>query len=231
MSIVTDGAIIKDPPAAQIQNVTQEITNNVTNPVTEYYYTVESPSNGDKAGEVLFSAKNSAKEKIAYAKIAGVIVDKTDGTEDGAFDFRCMVAGAITRVARFDPNFCRKSVCIEVKQSDQDTAVADGKDGFVVPSSINGWNLVGATASVVTAGTTGTLDIQVRRVRGADSADMLSTKITVNSAEYTASDGVVDAANDDVATGDMIFVDVDAVHTTAAKGLSVTLEFLIADLA
>jgi hypothetical protein len=53
---------------------------------------------------------------------------------------------------------------------------------------------------------------------------MLSTKITVASGDYTASDGVVDTDNDDLQTGDLILVDVDAVHTTPAQGLWVTAE-------
>ncbi len=117
-----------------------------------------------------------------------------------------------------------KAVCFVVKQSDQDCAVADGKDGFCVPAQMNGLNLTDAHASVVTKGVTNTMDIQIRRVRAAASADMLGTKITVGD-EYTCTDGVVNTSYDDIATGDLIYVDVDAVHDTPAKGLSVTLEF------
>ena len=58
---------------------------------------------------------------------------------------------------------------------------------------------------------------------------MLSTKITIDSGE-TGSDtataaAVIDASEDDIATNDLIRVDVDAISTTAAKGLVVTLEF------
>ena len=82
-------------------------------------------------------------------------------------------------------------------------------------------------AEVITAGTTGTTDIQIANVTQA--ADMLTTKITIDSGE-TGSDtaaaaAVIDTANDDVATNDLLRVDVDAVSTTAAKGLIVTLGF------
>jgi hypothetical protein len=58
---------------------------------------------------------------------------------------------------------------------------------------------------------------------------MLSTKITIDSGE-TGSDtaaaaAVIDTSEDDIATNDLIRVDVDAISTTAAKGLVVTLEF------
>lgn len=108
-----------------------------------------------------------------------------------------------------------------------DTATGDGAVYLHVPAGLNGMNLVEVHAEVITAGTTGTTDIQIANVTQA--ADMLSTKITIDSGE-TGSDtaataAVIDTANDDVATNDLLRVDVDAVSTTAAKGLIVTLGF------
>jgi hypothetical protein len=58
---------------------------------------------------------------------------------------------------------------------------------------------------------------------------MLSTKLTIDSAE-TGSDtaaaaAVINTSTDDVATNDLLRIDVDAVSTTAPKGLIITLEF------
>lgn len=108
-----------------------------------------------------------------------------------------------------------------------DTATGDGAAYLHVPAGLNGMDLVEVHAEVITAGTTGTTDIQIANVTQA--ADMLSTKITIDSGE-TGSDtaataAVIDTANDDVATNDLLRVDVDAVSTTAAKGLIVTLGF------
>lgn len=108
-----------------------------------------------------------------------------------------------------------------------DTATGDGKGYFHIPAGLNGMNLVEVHAEVITAGTTGTTDIQIHNVTQA--ADMLTTKITIDSTE-TGSDtaataAVIDTANDDVATNDLIRIDVDAVSTTAAQGLIVTLGF------
>ena len=93
---------------------------------------------------------------------------------------------------------------------------------------LDGMNLGAVHARVITAGTTGTTDIQVRNVTG--TADMLSTVITIDSGD-TGSDtataaAVIDAANDDVSTNDLIAIDVDAVSTTAPKGLIVRLRFV-----
>jgi len=90
---------------------------------------------------------------------------------------------------------------------------------------MNGKDLTVALAAVHTKGITGTTDVQLRRRRAGSDVDMLSTKITIGD-EWFAADGVINEANDDVNTGDMIYVDVDAVHSgTAPKGLSATLTF------
>lgn len=109
------------------------------------------------------------------------------------------------------------------------TAIGDGKGYFHVPPALNGMNLVYVHAKVITAGTTNTTDIQIANVT--DSVDMLSTKITIDSGE-TGSDtaataAVIDTTKDDVATNDLLRIDVDAISTTAAKGLIITMGFAL----
>lgn len=103
----------------------------------------------------------------------------------------------------------------------------DGQAFFRVPLEMNGMNLTGVGAVVYTAGTTNTLDIQIRNKTQA--ADMLSTKITIDSGETDSATAnaaaVIDTSNDDVATNDVIAIDIDAVHTTPAKGLVVMMRF------
>ena len=110
-----------------------------------------------------------------------------------------------------------------------DTAVADSKYFFRVPAELSGMNLVAVAACVVTAGTTGTTDVQIHRVRSGSSVDMLSTKITIDSTEVdtstAATPAVIDTSNDDVVTGDQVHVDIDAISTTPSKGLNVEMTF------
>lgn len=120
---------------------------------------------------------------------------------------------------------------VGIMASDMSTAITtgDGKAGFMVPSKLNGWNLIRAHAGLLGAqSTSGLPTIQIRRVRSGTPADMLSTKITIDANESTshtaATAAVIDTANDDVATGDLIYVDVD-VAGTGAKGLIVNLSF------
>ncbi len=116
-----------------------------------------------------------------------------------------------------------KSVCILVTGPTGNTATGDGKAYITIPEALNGMNLVRATATVVTAGTTNATTIQIYNVT--QTADMLSGLISIASGGKVATAGTIDAANDDVATNDVLRVDVDTISTTPAKGLMVILEF------
>jgi len=102
----------------------------------------------------------------------------------------------------------------------------DGKVYFVVSDDMAGMNIVRVHARVITAGTTGTTDFQLRNVTQA--ADILSTKLTIDSTETgsdtAATPAVIDTAEDDLTLNDLIAVDIDAVSTTAPKGLLLTIE-------
>lgn len=131
---------------------------------------------------------------------------------------------AVTPDALAGSNLGTKHVGMVLFESDTDVAVGDGTAPITIPAEMNGMNLVNVIASVHTKGVTGTTDVQLRRRRAGSDVDMLSTKITIGD-EYYATDETINTSNDDVATGDQIYIDVDAVHTTTPKGLSVTLSF------
>lgn len=120
---------------------------------------------------------------------------------------------------------------VVIKVFDDTTLIeaGDGKVIFCIPAELNGMNLVSAHGFVSTVGTGATLiNVQIRNVTQA--VDMLSTPITIDASEFTsytaASQPGIDAGNDDVATGDLIAIDVDAIgSTTAGKGLGVIMGF------
>lgn len=118
--------------------------------------------------------------------------------------------------------YAEENVCWTIVDTDTDVATGDGVQAYVVPASLNGFNIVDVCASVyTTGGTSGTTDVQLRRRRSGADVDVLSTKVTITYNEYTAADEVVNTDNDDLSTGDLILVDVDAIAGTAPKGLSV----------
>lgn len=137
---------------------------------------------------------------------------------------------AVTPDALAGSNLGTKSLQVTAFDYKTNITVGDGAAYVTVPSSYAGMNLVAVHARVITAGTTGTTDIQIHNLT--QTADMLSTKITIDSGE-TGSDtaataAVIDTSNDDVASWDVLRIDVDAISTTAPKGLIVTMEFRLA---
>lgn len=115
---------------------------------------------------------------------------------------------------------------LKVFGDDATLSTGDGKLIMVIPPSVNGLNLVAAHAFVTTVSSSGTPTIQIRNVT--DAQDMLSTRITIDASEFTsytaATAPVINTSYDDVATGDLLAVDVD-VAGTGAKGLGVVLTF------
>ena len=162
----------------------------------------------------IVSASDTAEGLVELATVA-----ETDtGTDAGR---------SVTPDGLAGSNFGERVLQIIVFERATDVATGDGKADFHIPSTLSGMNLVEVHAEVITAGTTGTTDIQIANVTQA--ADMLSTKLTIDSGESgsdtAAAAAVIDGTNDDVATNDMLRIDVDAISTTAPKGLIITLTF------
>jgi len=63
-------------------------------PVLDLYRNSASPADSDVVGRINFQGENSAGEIIDYAYLTGIILDVTDGTEDGYIAIRSMLAGA-----------------------------------------------------------------------------------------------------------------------------------------
>jgi hypothetical protein len=105
-------------------------------------------------------------------------------------------------------------------------STGDGAAYITISSELNGYNLVDADASVTTVSSSGTPTYQIYNVT--QTADMLSTEITIDASENTsytaATPPVIDTNNDDVATGDILRIDKD-VAGTGEKGDTVILTF------
>lgn len=110
--------------------------------------------------------------------------------------------------------------------SGSDLATGDGQAFFRVNEELNGRSLIAVAAHVTTVSTSGDPEVQVANVT--DAVDMLSTPLTIDANEQDSSTAttpaVVDTANDAVATGDELRIDVDDAGT-GTKGLIVELTF------
>jgi hypothetical protein len=117
---------------------------------------------------------------------------------------------------------------IKVKVTDDATALTtgDGKATIRIPSPLNGMNLVGVETHVFTASSSGLPTVTIYNLT--DSVEMMTVGTTIDVSEYdssTAATGpTIDTAHDDVATGDVLEVNVD-VAGTGTKGLEVDLIF------
>lgn len=125
--------------------------------------------------------------------------------------------------------FGKKTVfCLIADSSTTPSATGDGKVHFIIPPELNGMNLVDADAVVTTVSSSGTPTFAVRRERSGSAVDCLSTNITIDQSEktsYTAATApVINTSNDDMATGDIIYIDLDTIGT-GAKGHGVVLSF------
>ena len=104
-----------------------------------------------------------------------------------------------------------------------------------VPPKLDGMDLVYVHARNNAPGTTGTMDIQIRRSRETNPTtlahvDMLSTVITIDTGEYgshnaAAAPVIKSDGSEAVAENDVVSGDIDAIHSTAALGCIVTVGF------
>ena len=148
-------------------------------------------------------------------------------------------ARTMTPAAFSDSIYGITYVQVAVVAPGSDIAEGDGKAYVAIPPSLNGMDLVDVQTEVVTAGDGSTIDVDLQRVRKsgsglASAVDMLSTNCTIEDGEVSSSthsgtEFAINASNDDVATSDLIRIDVDGNggDTTVAKGLIVTMGFRI----
>lgn len=117
---------------------------------------------------------------------------------------------------------------VAVTAPTSDVEVGDGAAYVTVPAKFDGMNLDALHAYCVTAPTDAEMQIQIHNLT--DTADMLSTVLTIdageNGSDTAATEAVIDTAADDVATNDVLRVDIDQVGSTVAgAGLILRLEF------
>jgi hypothetical protein len=98
------------------------------------------------------------------------------------------------------------AITVEVPINGSVALTTSDKAYLRVPSTINGYNLIGVAAMCVGASSGGTVTFTVKK--GATS--MLSTNLTIDAGEYDSSTAavpaVIDTSHDDVATGNQIEV-------------------------
>lgn len=165
----------------------------------------------------------AASDTVASVVELATSAETNTGTDAGRALTPDGVAGSI---------FGTKAFAVEVFPAATALSTGDGKKYIPIPASLNGMNLIRLQMILFAKSTSGVPTVQIARGRQANSTsahtfvDMLTTKLTVDANEYNSGDAtayVIDTSNDDLATYDLLRVDVD-VAGTAATGMWIVFE-------
>jgi flagellar basal body rod protein FlgC len=123
-----------------------------------------------------------------------------------------------------------KVVILKVYNEASAIAAGDGKMYFTIPAVLNGMNLTSVGGHLYTAATSAVVQVQIANVTsGVDmlsAARLLEWDVTEKDTATAAASSVVKipTANDGVATGEELRIDIDAA-ASGAKGMEVRLTF------
>ena len=175
-----------------------------------------------------FNNLNSGKDDT----INNLPLDTVMSSSADFIPFYDTAATAVKKITPINSVFFNRTIIIKVLPDAIPTYVGNGITSITIPLALNGLVLSAVAgelgAHVYTAGVTGTTDIMIHNVTQA--VDMLTTAITIDAGETDSSTAatapVVDTANNDVATADVIRFDIDAISSgTAANGLEIRMQF------
>lgn len=156
---------------------------------------------GTTAGDQDYYVSASAKQRVAIGTAGQIWM--SNGSAPG------WVSGE-----RYIPMYLNSDVAL---------TTGDYQGWFPVPSGLNGWNVTSVLS--MRSGGTGVPSFQLRRIRSGASVDVLSTQSTIDSGEVTsvtaATPAVINTANDDLATGDILSADVDGAGTSTLRAVLV----------
>lgn len=150
---------------------------------------------------------------VTYAKIQAVTATRLLGRHDTTSGIvqEVVVGGGLFMDTSNDAVAATR--IIELNVTDTTLTTGDGKIKFNIPSDMDSWDLIDADACVDT-NTSATVGPTFQIRNATQAADMLSTKITIDTGEVTsftaATQPVIDTANDSVVTGDRIEIDIDS---------------------
>jgi len=167
------------------------------------------------------SSPHHAAELAASTTVQGVVELATAAETNTGAD----ATKAVTPDGLAGSDFGTRYIQVQIDLDATDNTTGTAKARLHIPPGLDLMELNYLHAEVATAGTGSLLTIDVNK----NGTTMLSTKLTVDASE-TGSDTaatayVISVAG--IATNDVLTIDVDGVHTTPAKGLTVTLGFQV----
>ena len=200
-------------------------TSDAAGPQLQLYRNSASPADADYLGQIAFQGENDAGQSTLFGKITGKILDASDGSEDGGFEFAAQKAGTQTILARLRSNKLEliNSTGLEVAGLTYPTA--DGSANQVMTTDGSGTlsfvdvNTIGGTVTGVIAGTGmtggGVSGSVTLNVIGGDGIDVNADNIVANASFITTTVNDYLAGGNGIAYGSgTIDVDNTVVRTT-----------------
>ena len=197
-------------------------------PQLQLYRNSASPADADYLGQIAFQGENDAGQSTLFGKITGKILDASDGSEDGGFEFAAQKAGTQTILARLRSNKLEliNSTGLEVAGLTYPTA--DGSANQVMTTDGSGTlsfvdvNTIGGTVTGVIAGTGmtggGVSGSVTLNVIGGDGIDVNADNIVANASFITTTvDDYLDGGNGITYGSGTIDVDTTVLRTTGAQ--------------
>ena len=167
----------------------------------------------------LNTAKQEVIPNLTQESSVDIATDKISFYDASTATTRSILLNAVQQ-------FVERTLIVKCVADGIGPAVGDGITHVVIPSSLNGKNLSSANAHVYTVGTGVSIsNVQIHNIT--TGYNMLSTPITIDLNEKdssTAATPPVIGGQNDVSTGDVIRIDVDAVATNTL-GLEVRMVF------
>jgi len=157
---------------------------------------------------------------IAEAAIASEVNTGTD------------TARYVTPDALAGSNLGTRVMAVQVIDGATALTTGDGKAYIRIPAELNGYNVIDVDMGVITKSTSGNPTVMLARGRQANATtahafnDVLSTALTIDANDFDSKDAgtaaVINGSNDDLATGDILRIDVDTAGT-GTTGLNVNI--------
>ena len=134
-------------------------TSDAAGPQLQLYRNSASPADADYLGQIAFQGENDAGQSTLFGKITGKILDASDGSEDGGFEFAAQKAGTQTILARLRSNKLELINGTNLEVAGLTYPTADGSANQVMTTDGSGTlsfvdvNTIGGTVTGVIAGT------------------------------------------------------------------------------
>ena len=179
------------------------------------------------AGDADSLHTHNLKANLAGPTFTGTVTVPSTNFTIGATTFSETQLGDLTDSGHSTLHYHTKQVGGILVERATDTTVAKFVD-IIIPASMNGMELSTVIMTCTTAGVTGTMVGNIEK----NGTDMLSTGVSIDTTETTsvsaATPYVVKVdGTEDVATGDVITMEITGIHSgTAAKGCIIVLEFI-----